>query len=216
MKELREKLEVDVTPPPGVEKNKYFNALMDGANALINGTVVAYRSTTGRNTTPDAIAATVLYGTSFASKILSGTGHFLSTVGDVGKLFGNGASWNAKASTMFAADTLKMASSALGALIGLSWIGLDIFWTTGAKEAIPTRSNPRCIRSRPSPTALSVSARSSARCPRGFNTVFPNLPALCPSRGRSALSWGGRLHSNAIWLAITAYADIKDPVNSTS
>ncbi|WP_237352806.1 hypothetical protein [Rhizobium leguminosarum] len=142
MKELREKLEVDVTPPPGVEKNKYFNALMDGANALINGTVVAYRSTTGRNTTPDAIAATVLYGTSFASKILSGTGHFLSTVGDVGKLFGNGASWNAKASTMFAADTLKMASSALGALIGLSWIGLDIFWTTGAKRSDPDALEP--------------------------------------------------------------------------
>ncbi|GAJ92956.1 hypothetical protein [Rhizobium rhizogenes] len=211
MKQLREKLEVEVTPPPGVEKNKYFNALMDGANALVYGSVIAYRATTGRVSTPDAIAATVLYGTSFASKILSGTGHFLSTVEDVGKLFGNGASWNAKASTMFAADTLKMASSALGAVIGVGWIGLDIFWTIGAKRS--------------GADALELSMYSIATIADsvvGFGSVIgaaakglqygiPELAgALSFTKTFSTVMGVASLISNAIWLGITAYADIKE------
>ncbi|MGO7133548.1 hypothetical protein AB9E06_22110 [Rhizobium leguminosarum] len=211
MKQLREKLEVEVTPPPGVEKNKYFDALMDGANALINGAVVAYRSTTGRNATPDAIAATVLYATSFAAKILSGTGHFLSTVEDVGKLFGNGASWNTKASTLFTADTLKTASSALGAVIGLGWIGLDIFWTIGAKRS--------------GADALELSMYSIATiadsvvgigsvigaAAKGLQFGIPELAgALSFTKTFSTVIGVAGLISNAVWIGITAYADIKE------
>jgi len=208
---LREKMEVEITPPPGVTKHKYFDALMDGANALVYGAVVAYRSTTGRNATPDAVAATVLYGTSFASKILSGTGNFLSSVEDIGKLFGNGASWNAKASTMFTADALKLAASALGAAIGVGWIGLDIFWTIDAK--------------RNGADALEVSMLSVATVADavvGFGAVIgaaskalqygiPELAgALSFTRTFSTVMGIAGLISNAVWLGITAYADIKE------
>ncbi len=207
---LREKLAVEITPPPGVSKNKYYNALLDGANALVNGAVVAYRSSTGRNATPDAVAATVFYATSFAGKVLSGAGNYLSTIEDVGKLFNN-SSWSAKASTLFAADTLKLAASAISAAIGLGWIGLDIFWTIDAK--------------RNGADALEISMLSVATVADavvGFGTVITGLSkalqyglpelagALSFTRTFSTVTGIASLVSNAVWLGITIYADIKE------
>jgi ribosomal protein L14 len=207
---LREKMQVEITPPPGVSKNKYYDALLDGANALVNGAVVGYRSTTGRNATPDALAATVFYATTFVGKALSGTGNFLSSVEDIGKMFKN-STWSAKASTMFAADTLKMAASAISGAIGLGWIGLDIFWTIDAK--------------RNGADALEVSMLSVATVADavvGFGTVIstaskalqyalPELAgALSFTRTFSTVTGIASLVSNAVWLAITMYADIKE------
>lgn len=211
LKLLRQKLEVEVTPPPGVEKNKYFDVLMDAANALVNGAVVAYRSGTGRNNSPDALAATVLYGTSVASKVLSGTGHFLSTIEDIGKMFGNGAAWHAQASTMFAADTLKMAATTIGAAVGVAWIGLDLYWTitAGLKGADGIELSMYSIATI-ADSIVGIGGVISAAS-KALQFAIPELSgALSFSTSFSAVLGVAGLVSNLAWLGIVAYQDIKE------
>jgi hypothetical protein len=211
LKLLREKMEVEITPPPGVAKNKYIDALMDGANALVNGAVVAYRSATGRNATPDAIAATVLYGTSVASRILSGTGHFLSSIDDIGKMFGNAASWRAQASTMFAADTLKMAATTIGAAVGAAWIGVDLYWTitAGMQGADGLELSLYSIATI-ADSIVGIGGVVSAAS-KGLQFAIPELSgALSFSSTFSTVLGVASLVSNLAWLGIVAYQDIKE------
>ncbi|MBB5536484.1 hypothetical protein [Rhizobium giardinii] len=207
---LREKLAVEITPPPGVSKTKYYDALLDGANALVNGAVVAYRSTTGRNATPDALAATVFYATSFVGKVLSGTGNFLSSVEDIGKMFNNGA-WSAKASTMFAADTLKLAASAISGAIGLGWIGLDIFWTIDAKRNGADALEVSMLSVATVADAVVGVGSVISAASKALQYGLPELAgALSFTRTFSTVTGIAGLISNAVWLGITMYADIKE------
>jgi hypothetical protein len=202
----------DYAAPPGTSLDKYQKALVDGASALLNGVVVAYRMTNNMNATPDAIAATVTYGTQIAGGILRGTGKFLSDTSVIDALIGPNGKWANSLKLQYSIEALKNAGSAIGLATGLAWAGLDWYW---AATSFKSGDIPGGVMISIASVADTIGAVSSgfAVIEQLANSLLMGVNVAAESgsiaSSMSTVFGVASLVSNVAWLAITAYNDIK-------